>query len=252
VSSGLQQAAYTCAACGHEGCHGMWVVIDAADRPDLIEELRRGGLRSFDCDKCGRPVAATTSLLVDSRRANSPLLFAPDPKADAQRTQEQFFASVVKHHREPHKKKGNAKKEQWTIPDTLMIPYDLLRVAVDRDVELDIAARKAGKWIAASIVLERYGDWLGGVIREREDKRLKDAVTALTQNGHSPDGFKGVVLSHQILLTEDADRLLSSMQDVAEEEAEPERERLIALWRHFLRLCRRDGVEAGLASLNDA
>jgi hypothetical protein len=228
----------------------MWVVIDAADRPDLIEDLRRGRLRTFECDRCCRSVTTTTSLLVDSRRHNSPLLFAPDPEADEERTRVQYFASVVKHRKRANGG-GRPKEEQWTIPDALVIPHELLAIAVDRDVELDLAAYEPGKWIAESVALQRYGDWLGGVVRHRQEKQMRDAITALTKNGHSAVGFSEVVRGHQVLLTAEADKLLSTMQDVAEQEGQPAYEKQIAQWRHFLRLCRRDGLDTTLASLKE-
>ena len=245
MSSGAQQVAIKCPACGTRANQQMWLVVDAADRPDLIEKLRHGGLRTFLCGKCGRPVTTTTSLLVDSRR-RSPLLFAVDPAADANLTREQFFASAIIHHGR------SAGTGDWTIPHATPIPHDLLAVAVDRDVDDDIAAYSAGTWRAESIALQKYGDWLRQAVHQRRDAALKAAVQALIKDAPDAAGFARVVRAHPVLLSEVADDFLATLQDVSEEDAGPEYERQVAEWRQLLRMCRRDGVEAVLPKLRDA
>src|SRR5690348_14046855 len=96
MSSGAQRVPIKCPTCQARDEHVMWLVVDAADRPDLIDEIRQGHLRTFDCPQCGHSITTTTSLLVDARR-RSPLLFAPDPGADDQRSREQLFASITIH-----------------------------------------------------------------------------------------------------------------------------------------------------------
>jgi len=126
-----------------------------------------------------------------------------------------------------------------------------LPIVVDRDVEDDVASFAAGMWRAESIALQRYGQWLAQVVRDRRDRELKRAVSALTQEGRDAAGFARVVRAHPVLLTDAADELLATMQDVAEQDAPPEYERCVAEWRRLLRLCRRDGVETILGPLKD-
>jgi predicted RNA-binding Zn-ribbon protein involved in translation (DUF1610 family) len=245
MSSGTGRVWYECPACGVPSDRELWLVVDAADRPDLIEDVRRGGLRTFDCPNCGQSVTTNTSMLVDSRR-RSPLLFAPDPGMDAQRSREQFFASIVIYRR-PHVGSG-----EWTLPPCLVLPFDLLAIAVGRDVDDDLAAWAAGEWRAESIALQRYGEWLAQVAQERQGADLKTAVELLVRDARDATGFARIVREHPVLLTDQADELLAIMQDVAEQDAPPEYEREIAKWRHLLRLCRRDGVEQVLGRLRDA
>jgi hypothetical protein len=244
VSSGAQNVSLACPACHVRSQLPMWLVIDAEDRPDLIDELRHGRLRTFNCPRCGKSVTMTTSLLVDTRR-RSPLLFAPDPAADDQLSREQLFASIA------IQAGHGAKAGSATIPAIVTIPHDLLPLVVDRDVEDDLASFAAGTWRAESIMLQRYGEWLARVVRDRRDRELKRAVSLLTQDARDSAGFARVVSAHPVLLTDAADELLATMQDVAEQDAPPEYEQCVAEWRRLLRLCRRDGVETILKQLKD-
>jgi hypothetical protein len=245
MSSGAMNVSSECPACKARTEHPAWVVVDAEDRPDVIDELRQGRLRSFDCPRCGRSTATNTSLLLDTRR-RSPLLFAPDPKADEQRSREQLFASLQIHQR------GSRKSGSRALPAVLPIPHDLIVIAVDRDIDDDLASCAAGTWRGESVALQRYGRWLAQVVRERRDADLKQAISSLVSEATDAAGFARVVRAHPVLLTDAADELLAAMQDVAEQDAPPDYERRVAEWRHLLRLCRRDGTEATLGKLRDA
>lgn len=234
-------AAYQCSACGARGERETWVVLDASDRPDLFAALRRGELRLLPCPRCRKPVATTTSLLVDSRR-RSPLLFAEDPTAGEERTKVQLFHSLAMH-REP---RGAG---EWQAPPVLPISHELLPFAATRDVEDDIAAKKAGEWRAESVILQKYGAWLDDMIQMRRGAHLKSAIDAI-DDVRDPASFASIVRAHPLLLSDDAAEMLSVMHEALDEEGgSPHQDLHLSQVRHLLRLCRRDGVDTVLKAL---
>ena len=52
-----QQADATCPACNHAFQADVWLVVDADERPDLVERLRGGSLHAIACPQCGRGLA---------------------------------------------------------------------------------------------------------------------------------------------------------------------------------------------------
>ncbi|MFQ5401426.1 MAG: CpXC domain-containing protein, partial [Anaerolineae bacterium] len=48
-----QQATLTCPACGQPFDAAIWLTIDAAERPDLLDNIRDGSLHDLPCPHCG-------------------------------------------------------------------------------------------------------------------------------------------------------------------------------------------------------
>jgi hypothetical protein len=218
-------------------------VIDAADQPELSDDVRAGRFLTFACEQCGRQVTRTTSLLFVSDR-RSPMLFAPDPTADTRRTQEQLMASLMM-------AGDQSEPGEFRLPPVLPVPHEILPLAARRHVSDDLDAWRAGTWNGDSIELQRYGAWLVNVGTMQLMTDVKDAVGELTTVTDAAS-FADVVRRRPVLLTDEADALLRAMQEVSDAEAPMEYQREVEQWRHLLRLCRRDGVESTLGRLRDA
>jgi CpXC protein len=240
MSSYRQDVSYVCGACEHHGMRPTWLVVDAADRPDVLEDVVAGRMQTFACDNCEAPITRTTSLLVLSGRASQPL-FAADPGADARLTQEQLMVSLSAAFRD---------QQVDRYPGVLPIPHDLLPVAAGRDVDDDLEASRAGTFSAGTVELQRYGDWLAEIGPARFHARVKEAVTELTGAGDAA-AFAAVVRRRPELLSDEADALLGALQDVTVDEGQPEMERRVEQWRFLLRRCREQGVEQTVAQLRD-
>ena len=59
-----QTAPVTCPACGHGFDFDLWLIVDAARRPDLVARIRAGTLHDVVCPQCGAAIG----------RADAPLL----------------------------------------------------------------------------------------------------------------------------------------------------------------------------------
>ncbi|MGB9872982.1 MAG: CpXC domain-containing protein, partial [Anaerolineae bacterium] len=71
-----QPASLTCPRCGQTFSAEVWLIVDAAERPDLLERLRDGTLHDVTCPHCGHSGQVDAPLLV-FRPHLSPL--APSP-----------------------------------------------------------------------------------------------------------------------------------------------------------------------------
>ncbi|MGQ9928664.1 MAG: CpXC domain-containing protein, partial [Chloroflexaceae bacterium] len=81
-----QTASLTCPQCGQEFQAEIWLIVDAAERPDLLERVKRGTLHTLTCPHCGHRGQVDAPLLLylppDSPagvRADSPLPLGEGP-----------------------------------------------------------------------------------------------------------------------------------------------------------------------------
>ena len=59
-----EQVNVTCHGCGNTFSTEVWVLVDVAERPDLIERLRADSLHVVDCPHCGHRGAMNAPLLL--------------------------------------------------------------------------------------------------------------------------------------------------------------------------------------------
>ena len=55
---------YSCESCGKETTVQTWLIIDAAEKPDLIEQVKNETLHKLDCPGCGEPIPLDPPLLL--------------------------------------------------------------------------------------------------------------------------------------------------------------------------------------------
>ncbi len=83
-----ERAALTCPSCGAEFEAEAWMLVDAAERPDLAHELREGTLNAVTCPGCGQSAPAGAPLLFHDP-SNRRVYFAAPPGADEYQLREQ-------------------------------------------------------------------------------------------------------------------------------------------------------------------
>jgi len=65
-----QTTPVTCPACGHRFDFAVWLIVDTAGWPDLLDRIRGGTLHDVTCPACGHALG----------RADAPLLlYSPSP-----------------------------------------------------------------------------------------------------------------------------------------------------------------------------
>lgn len=59
-----QTSEVTCPACGKAFSTDVWLIVDAGERPDLIERLRTDTLHTLTCPHCGRTASLDAPILL--------------------------------------------------------------------------------------------------------------------------------------------------------------------------------------------
>ncbi|MCX7609830.1 MAG: CpXC domain-containing protein, partial [Anaerolineales bacterium] len=62
--SHAQPIQLTCPRCNRPFQAELWLIVDAAERPDLLEKAKQSRLHEIACPQCGHPVQADAPLLL--------------------------------------------------------------------------------------------------------------------------------------------------------------------------------------------
>jgi len=63
-NSRSQESDYTCYACGETTPVRSWIIIDAAEKPDLIQRVKDGSIWEVTCSSCGESISPDLPLLL--------------------------------------------------------------------------------------------------------------------------------------------------------------------------------------------
>lgn len=75
----------TCPQCGASFTPELWLIIDAAERPDLLARVREGSIHAVACSN-GHAAEVDTPLLLYRAGEGRPLLFSPAQRTTAEKT----------------------------------------------------------------------------------------------------------------------------------------------------------------------
>ncbi len=193
-----------CPSCGHPATTLTWLAADLVERPDLRVLLQDLAVYYPRCSACGEVVAREDPLLVLAMADEAPVvlacpdrtLFTDDPAASAQELIGRVNAAL--------------REERRALPGPLLpVPFDVVAVALARDVDKDAAAVEA----AVQSVRERHGDsaaerhgiFLNDVEGSRRQRRLNAAHEELDRVG-SADELEALLDRFPELLAADARR----------------------------------------------
>ena len=111
VNSYGESADVNCPTCGHGFVAEVWLIVDAVERPDLVDRMRDGSLHDIACPGCGTPVGRVDAPLLlytpegngsgdaarnDSAPTRPPVLFSPAEQTTAEQDQEQAAGLVAR------------------------------------------------------------------------------------------------------------------------------------------------------------
>ena len=158
---------FQCPQCGRSFTAEIWLIVDAGERPDLIDRARAGELHAVACPACGPLGAVDAPLLIyfpdhNPATGQPPLIFSP-----AQQTteaQDQQMATGLL--RELAEQLGDIWQDDW-VATAASVRRDLLPAALSDDplaAMRDLLTREAGE--------ERT------VEAETWDERLPPAIAA--------------------------------------------------------------------------
>ncbi|MCX7856021.1 MAG: CpXC domain-containing protein, partial [Anaerolineae bacterium] len=59
-----EKVTLSCPNCGQAFQADLWLIVDAGERPDLVERIRQGTLHTFTCPHCGNTGEVDAPLLL--------------------------------------------------------------------------------------------------------------------------------------------------------------------------------------------
>lgn len=103
-----QSVALPCGNCGQRFMAEIWLIVDTAERPDLVDRIRAETIHTSRCPHCGTDQAIDAPLLLHDGQAQA-LIFAAQEAASAEQNQErarqlgqQLIASIPPAERQPY------------------------------------------------------------------------------------------------------------------------------------------------------
>lgn len=124
---------FTCGQCGRALSFELWLIIDAGERPDLLDRARAGELHTVACPECGPQGEVDAPLLLylpdyNPATGQPPLIFSP--AAQTSEDQDQQMAGGLL--RELAGRLGAAWQNDW-LAQVANVRRDLLPVALSDD-----------------------------------------------------------------------------------------------------------------------
>jgi hypothetical protein len=208
-----QPASVTCRRCGEAFSVDLWLIVDAGERPDLLERVRQGALHAFPCPRCGQTVEADAPLLLYFSRAplrlsgrEVRLLFSPARRTRPQEDEAQAGALLAR----LREALGPAWREEWLRDGLPGLPRELLSLFLREDPEAALRALT---------------------------RTLEEFIGARTW-----DESRRILEAHPELLTDEADALLGQWIAAAQAQG-----RILEEHRVLLRRCREVGIPRAFA-----
>jgi len=241
-----QQTDLTCPECGQPFTAQVWLIVDAAERPDLAARIRAGALHDLPCPHCGHRGTIDAPLLLLRPDQDPPLIFSPAGSTTAEQDQAQA-AGLVGALRE---RLGEAWRDEWLAQGLPGMPREFLPAALSDDPEAalqEVTER-------AQQEMERLRDEDPDAFHRLEQATretlsaapLLETVQQFVQ-ARSWGDSRRVVEQHPELLGEETDDLLSRLLQGARDAGEGLVVQVIEEHRALLHRCREVGVEAAFA-----
>lgn len=125
-----QSADLSCPNCRRPFTADIWLIIDASERPDLLDRSRAGTLHDLPCPHCDHAGQVDAPILIYRPGETPPLLFSPARRTTAEqdRGQAEGLLGYL------HHALGAAWRDEWleTMPT---VPRDFLPAALSDDPE---------------------------------------------------------------------------------------------------------------------
>jgi len=247
-TSFAQTASLTCPQCAKTFQAQVWLVVDAAARPDLYEKVVQETVHVIPCPQCGRPGDLDAPLLIYRPGQDPALLFSPAQGTSQEQDREQAGGLLGLLRQQI----GDAGWQEAWEENTLSIPRPQLATflrerpaAAERQAQADFEAH-----------LERLRqedpqayEELQAEARRRAEaasllQALQEFITARTW-GESQRHLE----AHPELLDDEALALLEALQQNARAQGDEEPRRILEEHRLLLQRCREIGIQPAFAEI---
>lgn len=129
MHSQAESVSLPCRGCGRPYEIDVWIIVDIAERPDLLERLRAGTLHTARCPECGHEATVNAPLLVYRPEAVPALVFSPARGGTPAQDEEQA-AALLGIFREDV---GEDWQDDWLARGLTGVPREALPVLMGDD-----------------------------------------------------------------------------------------------------------------------
>lgn len=157
-----------CRSCGETFACEVWIIVDTAERPDLLAHVRAGTLHEMTCPRCGRADTLNAPLLVYRPGAEPSLLFSPARGGDRERDEEQATALLGMFREDV----GDGWRDEWLAHGLAGVAREALPALLDDDPATAAA-------LAAAVAAGQDPDDVPPQLR----RALEEILTALAAEG---------------------------------------------------------------------
>lgn len=222
-----QTADLTCPACGRAFNADVWLIVDAGERPDLFDLVRKANLHDLTCPHCGTAMGQADAPLLLFRADGQPVILFSPAQQTSNEQDEQQAAGLVGLLRE---RLGGRWQDEWLAQGLAAVQRVMLPAALSDDPEA--ALREVAD--QAAVALERL---------RREDPeafaQLEEAARAAGAEGVGDEEE-----TDQESPTQDRPEEMRALEQVLDSLPAVEREALAELFTHA------DSSEEAEAALN--
>ena len=232
---------------GCQGCRRTFapltrLVLDLRERPDLRAAFQTSDTYGAACPSCQRWNGRDMPLLVLEMARETPLVFACHDETLA--SVDPLSGSTLLLERVQHDLRVQRRMPAGPV---LIVPFDVLAIAMGRDVDVDVAdlraACKAVKTTHGREAARRYRIFLGDVVASRSARQLNTAMEALQPT--SAEQLQEILRRHPVLLTEAARERCRATIARAEDEGDELGVRIAVAQLEMLELAAEDRVHDG-------
>ena len=224
------QSPLTCPRCGHAFEAPLWLLLDAAERPDLVAALRSGQLNVATCPACGNAEDAGAPLLYHDASARRLVFAAPEGAREYEQREMLRELHTLLMSSIPEE------QQQAFLGDVqITAGLDGLRSILEKD------ARRARNRANASATPppQPHASGLESPASSEELPPLLLGVNALLSANDERE-VEGVLAQYPDLLAADADALLAQLADTAANQREHDVAQALGEARRLLRRLRGD------------
>ncbi len=236
-----------CAACGRDFDAQFWLVVDTAERPDLLERIRAGDLHELACPHCGDAGHMDAPLLLFQPDGDPILLFSPAEETSAEEDREQARQLVEL----LQEALGNDWQDDWLAEGLRSVPRALLPIQLSDDPE-GAMAQMVERAAAELARLQEEDPQRFAEMQAAMRSMAKEAAPLLPLieqfiQAETWDQTRRVVEQHPELLSDEADRLMATLIEAARVQGDDQAVQMFDEHRNLLRRCREAGVARAFA-----
>ncbi len=240
-----QPISLPCPRCGATLQAELYLIIDIAERPDLVEKIKDGTIHEIVCPNCG-PIGQADAPLLIYRAGGEVLLFSPAQQTTDEQDQEHARALVAR----LRETLGPAWRNDWLARGLPGVPRPLLPLALSEDPQQ--ALEQLQQQAAQALERLRHENPEEFQQLQEQARRLTESMPLLETlqqfiQADTWDESQRILEAHPELLEDRTLTLLDDLIKGAQQQNNENAVRLFQEHRALLERCRQVGIPRAFA-----